>query len=158
MDIPQIPTPHLKRIAEIRNQIEALKAEAEAIEPDAILEGFDVLQSQQSQKQIIYNDANAKIVIQFRNQYDDKILPIQRLDEDIAREYEKVCLSNAESIQSSKSLIHQLQTQLEEAEAKLETFLTSPHLENLKKQRSIALNQTKFQVPKLAVYVHLLKH
>jgi hypothetical protein len=158
MDIPQLPTPHLKRIAEIRNQIEALKAEAEAIEPDAILESFDVLQSQQGRKQIVYNDANAKIVIQFRNQYDDQILAITRLDEDIAREYENICRSNAESIESSKALISELQTQLQEAEAKLETFLTSEHLENLQKQRVIALKQTGFQVPILAVYVHRLNH
>jgi hypothetical protein len=158
MDIPQLQTPHLKRIAEIRNQIEALKAEAEAIEPDAILEGFDVLQCQQGRKQIVYNDANAKIVIQFRNQYDDQILSIQRLDEDIAREYKNLGQSNAESIESSKALISQLQTKLEETEAKLETFLTSVHLENLQKQRAIELKKTENQVPKLAVYVHSLKH
>ncbi|MEG4960270.1 MULTISPECIES: hypothetical protein [unclassified Microcoleus] len=151
-----VPTPYLQRIAEIRSKIEALKAEAEAIEPDAILEGFNVLQSQQSRKQIVYKDANAKIVIQFRNQYDDQILPIQRLDEDIAREYENLCRYNAESIESSKALIAELQTQLEEAEAKLETFLTSEHLKNLQKQRSIELKNTEFQVPKLAVYVHQL--
>ncbi|NQE38150.1 hypothetical protein [Microcoleus asticus] len=156
MNIPVVSTPYLQRIAEIRSKIEALKAEAEAIEPDAIVEGFDVLQSQQSRKQIVYNDANAKIVIQFRNQYDDQILPIQRLDEDIAREYENLCRSNAESIESSKAFIAELQTQLEEAEAKLETFLTSEHLKNLQKQRAIELKKTEFQVPKLAVYVHQL--
>ncbi|MEG4587226.1 hypothetical protein QUA54_18700 [Microcoleus sp. MOSTC5] len=156
MNIPVVSTPYLQRIAEIRSKIEALKAEAEAIEPKAIVEGFDVLQSQQSRKQIVYNDANAKIVIQFRNQYDDQILPIQRLDEDIAREYENLCRSNAESIESSKSLIAELQTQLEEAEAKLETFRTSEHLENLQKQRAIELKKTEHQVPKLAVSVHQL--
>ncbi|MEG4594147.1 hypothetical protein QUB00_20400 [Microcoleus sp. F8_C2] len=158
MDIATVLTPHLQRLAEIRHKIEALKAEAEAIEPDAILEGFDVLQSQQSRKQIVYNDANAKIVIQFRNQYDDKILSIQRLDEDITREYENLCQSNAASIESSKALIAGLQAQLEEAEAKLKTFLTSEHLENLQKQRAIELKKTENQVPKLAVYVHQLKH
>ncbi|MEG4503861.1 hypothetical protein QUA81_13440 [Microcoleus sp. F6_B4] len=157
MDIPAPPTPNLKRIAEIRNKIEALKAEAEALEPDAIVESFEVLQAQKSRKQIVYNDANAKIVIQFRNQYDDQILAITRLDEDIAREYETLCRSNAESIESCKALIAELQTQLEEAEAKLETFLTSEYLENLQKQRAIELNKSEFQVPKLAVYVHQLK-
>lgn len=156
MNIPVVSTPYLQKIAEIRSKIEALKAEAEAIEPDAILESFEVLQSQQSRKQIVYNDANAKIVIQFRNQYDDQILAITRLDEDIAREYENLCRSNAESIESSKALISKLQTQLEDAEAKLETFLTSEHLEDLQKQRAIELKKTEFQVPKLAVYVHQL--
>jgi hypothetical protein len=94
MDTP-VETPHLKRIAEIRSKIEQLKPEAEAIEPDALIEAFDVLESRKSQKQIVHNDENAKIVIQFRHQYDDKTLSITRLDEDISREYENLCQSNA---------------------------------------------------------------
>ena len=154
MNIP-VETPHLKRIAEIRNLMEALKAEAEAIEPDAIIEAFEVIEAQKAKKQIVYNDANAKIVIQFRNQYDEKILSITRLDEDIAREYDNLCQSNAELIASCQALISELQEKLTEAETKLETFLTSQHLENLRKQRAIELKNTEHKVPKLAVYVHL---
>jgi len=62
MDI-SVETPHLKRIAEIRHLMEALKAEAEAIEPDAVIEAFEVIAAQKAKKQIVYNDPNAKIVI-----------------------------------------------------------------------------------------------
>jgi hypothetical protein len=150
-----VETPHLKRIAEIRNLMEALKAEAEAIEPDAIIEAFEVIAAQKAKKQIVYNDPNAKIVIQFRNQYDEKILSITRLDEDIAREYNNLCQSNAESIEACQALINELQQKVAEAETKLETFLTSQHLENLRKQRATELKNTEHKVPKLAVYVHL---
>jgi hypothetical protein len=155
MDI-SVETPHLKRIAEIRHLMEALKAEAEAIEPDAVIEAFEVIAAQKAKKQIVYNDPNAKIVIQFRNQYDEKILSITRLDEDIAREYDNLCQSNAESIESCKAIISQLQEKLTEAETNLETFLTSQHLENLRKQRATELKNTEHKVPKLAVYVHFL--
>jgi hypothetical protein len=155
MDI-SVETPHLKRIAEIRNLMEALKAEAEAIEPDAIIEAFEVIAAQKAKKQIVYNDTNAKIVIQFRNQYDEKILSITRLNEDIAREYDNLCQSNAESIEACQAVINELQQKVAEAEAKLETFLTSQHLENLRKQRALDLKNTEHKVPKLAVYVHFI--
>ncbi len=113
MDSPHIKSPHLKRIAEIRNQIEALKAEAEALEPEAILERFEILESQKFHKQIVDKDHNAKILIQFRNMYDDKILSISRLDQDIAREYDNLCLSNATAIKISKAIINELQGKLE---------------------------------------------
>jgi hypothetical protein len=135
--------------------MEALKAEAEAIEPDAVIEAFEVIAAQKAKKQIVYNDPNAKIVIQFRNQYDEKILSITRLDEDIAREYNNLCQSNAESIEACQALINELQQKVAEAETKLETFLTSQHLENLRKQRATELKNTEHKVPKLAVYVHL---
>jgi hypothetical protein len=156
MDI-SVETPHLKRIAEIRNLMEALKAEAEAIEPDAVIEAFEVLESQKSRKNIVYNDQNAKIVIQFRTKYDNENLSITRLDEDITREYEKLCLSNATEIERSQSYLNDLQKLLEEAEAKHQTFLTSPYLEQLHKHRAIALNKTEHKVPILAVYVHCFK-
>jgi len=148
---------HLKRIAEIRNKIESLKAEAEAIEPDAIIEAFEVLESQKSKKQIVYQDSNAKIVIQFRTRYDNENLSVTRLDEDINREYEKLCRSNATEIERSQSYVDDLKKLLEEAEAKHQSFLTSVYLENLQKQRAIALNKTEHKVPLLAVYVQSLK-
>ncbi|MEG4496688.1 hypothetical protein QUB05_04760 [Microcoleus sp. F10-C6] len=158
MDNPVlVQNPYLKRIAEIRNQIAILQAEAEAIEPDALIEGFDVLEQKQSKKQIVHNDENAKIIIQFRSQYDDKITTIVRLDEDIAREYDNLCRSNATAIEHCKALIAELQGKLEEAETKLETFLSSPHLENLKRQRAIELKNTENKVAKLAVYVKFMK-
>ncbi|MEG5175576.1 hypothetical protein [Microcoleus sp. B3-D7] len=144
---------HLKRLAEIRNQIENLKAEAEAIEPDAVLEAFEILESQKSKKNIVYNDKNAKIVIQFRTRYDDKNLGITRLDEDISREYESLCRSNATEIQRSQSYIDDLKQLVAEAEAKHQSFLTSPYLQQLEKQRSIELKRTEHKVPILAIYV-----
>ncbi|MEG4838356.1 MULTISPECIES: hypothetical protein [unclassified Microcoleus] len=157
MDIPQIPTPHLKRIAEIRNQIERLKVESDAIEPDAIIEAFEIMESENSRKNVVYNDNNAKIVVQLRTRYDDKNLSVTRLDEDINREYEKLCRSNATAIKTSQAYINDLQEMLTEAEAKHEAFLTSVYLETLRKQRAIAIKKTEHKVPGLAVYVHYLK-
>ncbi|MEG4455943.1 hypothetical protein [Microcoleus sp. N9_A1] len=148
---------HLKRLAEIRNQIERLKVEADAIEPDAILEGFDIIESNNSRKNVVYNDDNAKIVIQLRTRYDDKNLSVVRLDEDISREYEKVCRSNPTEIDRSQSYIDDLQQLLTEAETKHEALLTSPYLEMLRKQRAIAIKKTEHKVPGLAVHVHYLK-
>ena len=148
---------HLKRLAELRNQIERLKAEADAIEPDAILEGFDIIESNHSRKNVVYNDDNAKIVIQLRTRYDDKNLSVLRLDEDIAREYEKVCRSNATAIANSESYLNDIKEMLTEAETKHEALLTSPYLETLRKQRAIAIKKTEHKVPGLAVYVHYLK-
>ena len=148
---------HLKRLAEIRNQIERLKAEADAIEPDAILEGFEIIESNNSRKNVVYNDDNAKIVIQLRTRYDDKNLSVVRLDEDIAREYEKVCRSKATEIDRSQSYINDINEMLAEAETKHEALLTSPYLETLRKQRASAIKKTEHKVPGLAVYVHYLK-
>ncbi|MEG5033370.1 hypothetical protein [Microcoleus sp. AT3-D2] len=148
---------HLKRLAELRNQIERLKAEADAIEPDAILEGFDIIESNNSRKNVVYNDDNAKIVIQLRTRYDDKNLSVVRLDEDMVREYEKVCRSNATAIANSESYLNDIKEMLTEAETKHEALLTSPYLETLRKQRAIAINKTEHKVPGLAVYVHYLK-
>jgi len=148
---------HLQRLAEIRNKIESLKSEAEAIEPDAIIEAFEVLESKKSRKNIVYNDDNAKIVIQLRNRYDDKNLSVVRLDEDINREYDKVCRSNATAIENSESYINDIKEMLADAETKHEALLTSPYLETLRKQRAIAIKKTEHKVPGLAVYVHYLK-
>ena len=101
---------YLKRLAEIRKQIESLKAEAEAIEPDAILEAFEILESNQSPngKSLVHTDKNAKIVLVLRNRYDDKNRFVVRLDEDINREYEKLCRSNATAIENNKAYIQEL--------------------------------------------------
>ncbi|MEG4533020.1 hypothetical protein [Microcoleus sp. D2_18a_D3] len=147
---------HLKRIAEIRNQIERLKVEAEAIEPDAILEGFEIMESEKSRKNVVFNDDNAKIVIQLRTRYDDKNLTVIRLDEDINREYDKLCRSNATAIENSEAYINDIKEMLAEAETKHELLLTSVYLETLRKQRAIAIKKTEHKVPGLAVYVHYL--
>ena len=101
---------YLKKLAEIRKQIESLKAEAEAIEPDAILEAFEILESNQSPngKSLVHTDKNAKIVLVLRNRYDDKNRFVVRLDEDINREYEKLCRSNATAIENNKAYIQEL--------------------------------------------------
>ncbi|MEG4044599.1 hypothetical protein [Microcoleus sp. Pol17_C1] len=148
---------HLQKIAEIRNQIERLKVEAEALEPDAILEAFEIMESENSRKNVVYNDDNAKIVIQLRTRYDDKNLTVTRLDEDINREYDKLCRSNATAIENSDSYINDLKEMLAEAETKHEKLLNSPYLETLRKQRAIAIKKTEHKVPGLAVYVHYLK-
>ncbi|MEG4210420.1 hypothetical protein [Microcoleus sp. S13_B4] len=148
---------HLKRLAEIRNQIERLKVEAEAIEPDAILEGFEIMESEKSRKNVVFNDDNAKIVIQLRTRYDDKNLTVIRLDEDINREYDKLCRSNATAIANSESYLNDIKEMLTEAETKHEALLTSPYLETLRKQRAIEIKKTEHKVPGLAVYVHYLK-
>jgi hypothetical protein len=147
----------LKRLAKIRNQIERLKVESEAIEPDAILEAFEIIESNKSRKNVVYNDDNAKIVIQLRTRYDDQNVSVVRLDEDISREYDKLCRSNAIPIENSQAYINDLKEMLAEAETKHEAILSSPYLETLEKQRAIALNKTEHKVPGLAVYVHYLK-
>lgn len=146
---------HLKRIAEIRKQIESLKLEAETIEPDAILEAFEILEANQSLngKSLVFSDTNAKIVLVLRNRYDDTIPSIVRLDEDIDREYERLCRSNATALETNKAYIQELQEMIEIAEQKHETLLVSVYLETLRKQRAIALKQTEHKVPSLAVYV-----
>ncbi len=146
---------YLKRIAEIRKQIESLKLESEAIEQDAIFEAFEILKSEGSVngKSVVFSDTNAKIVLVFRNRYDDKIPTIIRLDEDIDREYEKLCRSNAQQIENNKAYIQELQEMISVATQKQETFMVSVYLEQLKKQRAIALKNTEHKVPSLTVYV-----
>ncbi|MGB8686069.1 MAG: hypothetical protein WCD53_01825 [Microcoleus sp.] len=145
----------LKRLAKLRKEIDCLKLEAEAIEQDAILEAFKILESETSVngKSVVFSDANAKIVLVLRNRYDDKIPTIIRLDEDIDREYEKLCRSNAQQIENNKAYIQELQEMISVATQKQETFLSSPYLEQLKKQRAIALKNTEHKVPNLTVYV-----
>jgi uncharacterized protein YaaN involved in tellurite resistance len=82
------------------------------------------------------------------------------LDEDIDREYEKLCRSlrdgtssNATAIENNKAYIQELQEMIEAAEAKQKALLTNPYLETLRKQRAIALKNTEHKVPSLAVYV-----
>ena len=146
---------YLKRLAEIRKQIESLKAEVESIEPDAILEAFEILESNQSPngKSLVHSDKNTKIVLVLRNRYDDKNISVVRLDEDIDREYEKLCRSNATAIENNQAYIQELQEMIAAAETKQEAFLVSVYLETLRKQRSIALKKTKHKVPSLAVYL-----
>ncbi len=146
---------YLKRLAEIRKQIESLKAEVEAIEPDAILEAFNILESNQSPngKSLVFSDTNAKIVLVLRNRYDDKNTSVVRLDEDIDREYDKLCRSNATAIEKNQAYIQELQEMIEVAEQKHQTFLVSVYLETLRKQRAIALKKTEHKVPSLAVYL-----
>ncbi|MCC3459813.1 MAG: hypothetical protein EAZ73_09200 [Oscillatoriales cyanobacterium] len=146
---------HLQRLAEIRCAIESLKAEAESIEADAILEAFDIVESETSVngKSLVFSDTNAKIVLVLRNRYDDKNTSVVRLDEDINREYDKLCRSNATAIENNKAYIQELTEMIEAAEAKQETLLVSPYLETLRKQRAIALKKTEHKVPSLAVYV-----
>lgn len=146
---------YLKRLAEIRKQIESLKAEAESIEPDAILEAFEILESNEAinGKSLVHSDKNAKIVLVLRTRYDDKNTSVMRLDEDINREYEKLCRANATVIENNKAYILELQEMIAIAEAKQETFLSSPYLEALRKQRANALKKTEHKVPSLAVYL-----
>ena len=146
---------YLKKLAEIRKQIESLKAEAKAIEPDAILEAFEILESNQSPngKSLVHSDKNAKIVLVLRNRYDDKNISVVRLDEDIDREYEKLCRSNATAIENNQAYIQELQEMIAVAETKQEMFLSSVYLETLRKQRLIALKKTEHKVPSLAVYL-----
>ena len=146
---------YLKRLAEIRKQIESLKAEVESIEPDAILEAFEILESNQSPngKSLVHSDKNAKIVLVLRNRYDDKNISVVRLDEDIDREYEKLCRSNATAIENNQAYIQELQEMIAVAETKQEMFLSSVYLETLRKQRLIALKKTEHKVLSLAVYL-----
>lgn len=145
----------LQRLAEIRKQIESLKAEAEAIEPDAIISAFEIAKSELSPngKNVVFSDANAKIVLVIRNRYDDKNVSVMRLDEDIDREYEKLCKSAIKETESLRSYITELSQLIEEAELKCQELVTSPYLERLRKQRAIALKATEHKVPNLAVYV-----
>jgi hypothetical protein len=154
---------NLKRIAEIRKQIESLKQEAESIEPDAIFEAFEILKSEASVngKSVVFSDTNAKIVLVFRSHYDDKIPTIKRLDEDIDREYERLCRLNATAlaqpskrIENNRAYIQELQEMVDVAEAKHQAFFVSPYLSHLRKQRAIALQKTEHKVPNLAVYVN----
>jgi len=146
---------YLKRLAELRKKIDCLKLEASAIEPDAILEAFEILESETSVngKSVVFSDTNAKIVLVFRSHYDDEIPTIKRLDEDIDREYEKLCQSNAFVIENNRAYIQELQEMIDVAKTKQKTFLVSPYLEQLRKQRAIALQKTEHKVPSLAIYV-----
>jgi hypothetical protein len=146
---------YLQKLAEIRKQIDVLKAHAESIEPDAIIEAFEILESQTSVngKSLVHSDTNAKIVLVLRNRYDDTNTSVVRLDEDIDREYEKLCRSNATAIENNQAYIQELQEMIAVAEAKHQTFLVSVYLETLRKQRSIALKKTEHKVPSLAVYL-----
>ncbi len=146
---------YLKRLAEIRKQIESLKLEADAIEPDAILEAFEIVESETSinGKSLVHSDSNAKIVLVLRNRYDDKNTSVIRLDEDINREYEKLCRSHSTEIENNKAYIQELQEMIAVAETKQETFLASVYLEKLRKQRAIALKNTLHKVPSLSIYL-----
>ena len=146
---------YLKRLAEIRKQIEALKAEVEAIEPDAILEAFEILESKLSPngKSLVHNDKNAKITLVLRTRYDDKNSSVVRLDEDIDREYEKLCRFNQTQIENNTAYIAELQQMIDEAEQKQKALLSSTYLEQLRKQRAIALNKTEHKIASLSVYL-----
>ncbi|MEG3899015.1 MULTISPECIES: hypothetical protein [unclassified Microcoleus] len=146
---------YLKRLAEIRKQIEFLKTEVQAIEPDAIIEAFEILESKLSPngKSLVHNDKNAKITLVLRTRYDDKNTSVVRLDEDIDREYEKLCRSNKTALKNNKAYIEELQEMIEAAEKKQKALLTSAYLERLWKQRAIALNNTEHKVPSLSVYL-----
>lgn len=146
---------YLKRIAEIRKQIDSLKLEADAIEADAVLEAFEILESNQSPngKSLVHNDSNAKIILVFRNRYDDKNILVVKLNEDIDREYEKLCRSHSTEIENNKVYIQELQEMISVAEAKQGTFLVSVYLEQLRKQQAIALKNTEHKVPSLSVYI-----
>ncbi|WP_293134756.1 hypothetical protein [Microcoleus sp. bin38.metabat.b11b12b14.051] len=144
---------HLQRLAEIRKQIDLLKLEAEAIEPDAIVEAFEVLASEKANKNIVFADLNAKIVIQFRTKVDTKHLTVKRLSEDIDRETEKLIRSNSREIAGIADYIAELSQLIQEAEAKQKELSCSPYLQNLQKQKQIAIRATEHKVASLAVYV-----
>ena len=131
---------YLKRLAEIRKQIESLKTEVQAIEPDAILEAFEILESKLSPngKSLVHNDKNSSVV---------------RLDEDIDREYEKLCRFNQTQIENNTAYIAELQQMIDEAEQKQKALLSSTYLEQLRKQRAIALNKTEHKIASLSVYL-----
>ena len=144
---------YLQRLAQIRKQIDLLKLEADAIEPDAIVEAFGVLASEKANKNIVFADANAKIVVQFRTKVDTKHLTVQRLSEDIDRETEKLIRSNTHEIAGISDYIAELSQLIQEAEAKQKELCCSPYLQNLQKQKAIALRATEHKVAGLAVYV-----
>ena len=146
---------YLKRLAEIRKQIESLKTEVQAIEPDAILEAFEILESKLSPngKSLVHNDKNAKITLVLRTRYDDKNSSVVRLDEDIDREYEKLCRFNQTQIENNTAYIAELQQMIDEAEQKQKALLSSTYLEQLRKQRAIALNKTEHKIASLSVYL-----
>lgn len=146
---------YLKRLAEIRKQIESLKTEVQAIEPDAILEAFEILESKLSPngKSLVHNDKNAKITLVLRTRYDDKNTSVVRLDEDIDREYEKLCRFNQTQIENNTAYIAELQQMIDEAEQKQKALLSSTYLEQLRKQRAIALNKTEHKIASLSVYL-----
>lgn len=146
---------YLAKIAEIRKQIELLKSEAEDLEPDAIIEAFQIVKFARSVngKSLDFGDANAKIVLVLRNRYDDKNTSVMRLDEDINREYEKLCRSNATAIENNQAYILELQEMIEAASQKQKLLLSSSYLEALRKQRAIALKKTLHKVPSRAVYL-----
>ena len=146
---------YLKRLAEIRKQIESLKTEVQAIEPDAILEAFEILESKLSPngKSLVHNDKNAKITLVLRTRYDDKNTSVVRLDEDIDREYEKLCRFNQTQIENNPAYIAELQQMIDEAEQKQKALLSSTYLEQLRKQRAIALNKTEHKIASLSVYL-----
>jgi hypothetical protein len=146
---------NLQRLACVRQQIDRLKLEAETIEADAIIEGLQILESNESVngKNTIFSDENAKIVLQFRTRYDDKNPSVARLQEDCDREYKKLCETNTTEIVKVRSYITELSQLIEEAETKYSKLLNSPYLENLKKQQAIALKATEHKIANLAVYV-----
>lgn len=145
---------YLKKLAEIRKQIDVLKAHAESIEPDAILEAFHVMESGSiNGKNTVFSDENGKIVIQFRTKFDTNDISVKRLEEDILRVGTEQARSNAAEIAKSQEYIAELKELIAEAETKQKQLLTSPYLENLKKQKAIALKATEHKVAALAVYV-----
>lgn len=146
---------YLKRIAEIRKQIEMLKAECEAIEPDAILEAFDILEANASPngKSSVYSDSNAKIVLVLRNRYDNDNILVVKLNEDIDREYTKLCHANSVAMANNKAYIEELQEMISVAQEKHKALLVSVYLKQLRKERAIALKNTEHKVPSLSVYV-----
>ena len=144
---------HLQRLAEIRKQIDLLKIEADTIEPDAIVEAFGVLASDKANKNIVFADSNAKIVVQFRTKVDTKHSTVQRLDEDISRETEKLIRSNSHEIAGIADYIAELSQLIQEAEAKQKELCCSIYLQNLQKQKQIAIRATEHKVAGLAVYV-----
>ena len=144
---------HLQRLAEIRKQIDLLKTEADAIEPDAMVEAFEVLGSDKANKNIVFADSNAKIVVQFRTKVDTKHSTVQRLSEDIDRETEKLIRSNSHEIAGISDYITELSQLIEEAKAKQKELSCSSYLQNLQKQKAIALKATEHKIAGLAVYV-----
>lgn len=145
----------LKRLAKLRKEIDSLKLEAEAIEPEAIFEALKFLESEQAinGKNLVFSDENAKIILVQRTRFDDKITRIVKLDEDINREYKKLCDLNSSELESNELYIKKLQEIIAQFQEKQKILLTSSHLESLKRQRAIALKETEHKIAGLSVYV-----
>lgn len=141
-------------LAEIRAAIQKLQDKAKGIEPDAIIEALETMSQPDRVKKnnVVFSDDNAKIVLQFRKQYENST-EVDRITEDIQREYQRLSQESLDERQKLQQYIDELNSLVAEATQKQENLLTSPYLENLKRQLAIARSKTENKVAILAVHV-----